>query len=63
MNSRSFLTVGIALLLSAAAWAQQPNQIPVVGVLMVTVGPNDGPALALRKGLRNLGYIEGQNIR
>ena len=48
---------------ATAAWAQQPNQIPVVGVLMVTVGPNDGPALALRKGLRNLGYIEGQNIR
>lgn len=64
--TRRLILLALALNLAAtatAAWAQQPNQIPVVGVLMVTAGPNDGPAQALRKGLRNLGYIEGQNIR
>jgi putative ABC transport system substrate-binding protein len=45
------------------ATAQQPNKIPVVGFLMMAAGPEDGPVQGLRRGLRDLGYIEGQNIR
>jgi len=58
--------LAIAICFGAAAadvWAQQLGQIPVVGVLMVTAGPLDGPAQALRKGLGQLGYVESQNIR
>jgi len=58
--------LAIALSLAASAidvWAQQPDQVPVVGVLMLAAGPSEGPAQALRRGLRQLGYVEGQNIR
>ena len=44
--------------------AQQTRKIPRVGVLGGQ-SPNDSPAppiLALRQGLRELGYVEGQNI-
>jgi len=30
---------------------------------MVTAGPLDGPGQALRAGLRQLGYVEGQNVK
>jgi len=62
---------GLSLLvvaLSFTAWvgpvrAQQPNQIPVIGVLLVATGPADGPAQGLKKGLSQLGYIDGESIR
>jgi putative ABC transport system substrate-binding protein len=47
-----------------AAEAQQTRKIPRVGVLGGQ-SPTDSPAppiLALRQGLRELGYVEGQNI-
>lgn len=43
--------------------AQRSDQMPAVGVLMVASGPEDGPAQGVRNGLRQLGYVEGQNIR
>jgi putative ABC transport system substrate-binding protein len=64
--TRHSLFLAIALTLAAwaiGAWAQQPERVPVVGVLLLAAGPGEGPAQALRKGLRQLGYIEGQNIR
>src|SRR6185436_10061580 len=48
---------------AAAVWAQQSHPVPVVGVLMVAAGPADGPARGLRKGLGQLGYVDGENIR
>jgi ABC-type uncharacterized transport system substrate-binding protein len=65
MTTRS-LCLAIAVSFAAwtmDVWAQQPDQVPVVGVLMVTAGPRDGPGQALRDGLRQLGYVEGQNIK
>jgi putative tryptophan/tyrosine transport system substrate-binding protein len=66
MNRRDFIT----LLGGAAAWpltvsAQQPGKIPRIG-LMVT-GSLEAPEArvqldAFRQGLRQLGYVEGQNI-
>jgi putative ABC transport system substrate-binding protein len=61
-------TLCLAIALSCAAWAidvwaQQSDKVPVVGVLMVTAGPRDGPGQALRNGLRQLGYVEDKNIR
>ena len=46
-------------LLPTAAWAQQAKSVPVVGVLMVSAGPNEGQIQAMRTGLRELGYKVG----
>jgi putative ABC transport system substrate-binding protein len=59
MNRRSFLTVGIALLLGAAADSAAPADPPRIGFL--TRGP--GPVQeGFHQGLRELGYVEGKNI-
>jgi putative ABC transport system substrate-binding protein len=49
--------------LVAAAGAEQPRTVPVVGILFAAAGPDDPLIEALRRGLRELGYVEGQNIR
>ena len=49
--------------LVAAAGAEQPRTIPVVGILFAAAGPDDHLIEALRSGLRQFGYVEGQNIR
>src|SRR6516162_1537808 len=52
---------------SAAAWplvahAQQPA-LPVIGFLHSTsAGPNVGTVSAFREGLKQAGYVDGQNI-
>jgi ABC-type uncharacterized transport system substrate-binding protein len=56
----------IALLGGAAAWplaaGAQQLHIPRIGVLRVA-GPVNQPAIeGLRQGLRDLGYVDGQNI-
>jgi putative ABC transport system substrate-binding protein len=63
MNRRDFVT----LLGSAAAWpvaarAQQPA-VPVVGYLNFR-GPGQDPHLlsAFREGLKEIGFVEGQNV-
>jgi putative ABC transport system substrate-binding protein len=50
--------------LAFAVSAQQPDRISVVGVLLITAGPNDPLIMGgLRQGLRKAGYVEGRNIR
>lgn len=65
MNRRNSLGALGACLASIAlsASAQKPHQIPTVGLLMTTIGPDDALLQALRKGMRELGYAEGQNVR
>ncbi len=63
MKRREFIT----LLGGTAAWpltarAQQPRRIPRIAVLNPGDGPSSPQIGAFRKGLRELGYIEGQNI-
>jgi putative ABC transport system substrate-binding protein len=66
VNRRTFLcglTLG-TLTTPFVGEAQQTRKIPRVGVL-AGQSPNDSPAppiLAFRQGLRELGYVEGQNI-
>ncbi|HEX2932908.1 MAG TPA: hypothetical protein VHV54_24475, partial [Candidatus Binatia bacterium] len=48
--------------LSFPAEAQQPKQIPRIGYLTLSSSSPSPLQEAFRKGLRQLGYIEGQNI-
>jgi putative tryptophan/tyrosine transport system substrate-binding protein len=63
MRPRAFL-FGVAFALAQAlsfAWAQQVDKVPSVGVLL-TSSLTSPHYQAFRQGLRDLGYIEGQNI-
>src|SRR5678815_2439286 len=62
--------IGLAVVLTVsltfaplAADAQQAGKVPRMGFLSVT-SPSDRPPLldAFRQGLRELGWVEGQNI-
>jgi putative ABC transport system substrate-binding protein len=55
------ILVGVILLAAAAiAGAQQPKKIPRIGFLGTTATSND--LKVIRERLRELGYMEGQNI-
>jgi putative ABC transport system substrate-binding protein len=57
----ALLTVG--LVMAPSATAQQPIKVPVIGMLMVSAGPNDSVVEAFRLGLREQGYVDGRNLR
>jgi putative ABC transport system substrate-binding protein len=63
VDRRTFIAVGAAwLALPLAAEAQQPGKVPRIGFLFFG-SPGPSPELdAFRRGLRELLYIEGQNI-
>jgi len=66
---RAYTLIAVLILLPAllaaplAADAQQAGKVPRIGFLSVT-SPSDRPSLldAFRQGLRELGWVEGQNI-
>ena len=64
MNRRLLLFALVLNLVFApnVAWAQQPR-ISVVGYLVFAAGPDDPLFGIFRQGLRELGYVEGRNIR
>jgi putative tryptophan/tyrosine transport system substrate-binding protein len=54
--------VGALWIFAAAAWAQ--GKVATVGVLIAVPSAGHAPHLAqLRRGLRDLGYVEGRNLR
>jgi ABC-type uncharacterized transport system substrate-binding protein len=59
-----FLAISAMLGGATIAHAQQPKNIPRIGLLSGSGNPNNpGPLVdAFRQGLRDLGYIEGKNI-
>ena len=53
----------ILLVLNVSACASQPKKVARIGYLAAVSASADAPRLeAFRQGLRDLGYIEGQNI-
>jgi len=59
------LVVALSLAILAAPLAtaaQQPGKVPRIGVLSVFSPQGPSPADGLRRGLRELGYVEGRNI-
>src|SRR6476661_8049047 len=64
MLRRDFLCVvsGAAVALPLSARAQQP-ELPVIGFLNSRgPGENEGILIAFRRGLKEAGYVEGQNV-
>ena len=59
-----FLVVVLSLVaLAFAGWAQAATRVPVVGILSVSAGANDQVYEAVRKGLNELGYVDGRDFR
>lgn len=64
--TRHFLLLALGLSLAVAgtdAWAQRTRNLPIVGYLTLAAGPDDPIATTWRQGLRDVGYVDGQNIR
>ena len=62
-NATSILVALIVFALSTSAEAQQPKKIPRIGFLLAPARSTvSEPLDAFRQGLRELGYVEGQNI-
>jgi putative ABC transport system substrate-binding protein len=64
VDRRAFLIGSGALLTSslAAEAAPQAGKVPRVGVVSLSHTTQESVGGALRKGLRDLGYVEGQTI-
>ena len=65
MKSKSFfwLLTTVLLIIAGSADAQQPKKIVRIGYLSVLSSASDAARLeAFRQGLRELGYVEGQNL-
>jgi putative tryptophan/tyrosine transport system substrate-binding protein len=62
-NLKRFAFSVVLLTLSFSAEAQQPQKVPRIGLLSgLRPSPMPPSIEAFRKGLRELGYVEGQNI-
>ena len=63
---KSLIAVSLLAILTAASWdrvaAQQPEKLQRIGYLALTAGPSEREEI-LNRGLRELGWIEGQNLR
>ena len=58
----SIALLGGAAAWPAGAWAQQPGKVPRIGFLFHGSPGSSKEIDAFRQGLRELGYVEGQNI-
>src|SRR5262249_62285987 len=60
---RSIVTLILTLLVTLlAAEAQPPAKVARIGVLRLEASPSSPQAGAFRQGLKEYGYVEGQNI-
>ena len=65
MNRRFILSLLAAAITSAVTptRAERSGKVPVVGLLMLSAGPNDPIVERIRRELRGLGYVDGTTIR
>ena len=64
MNRRKFLLAAAALAGPTPAQAQQAQRVPVIGFLHPGFPDSGSPVFdALHAGLRDFGYVEGENVR
>ena len=57
-----FGVFALILLVAPLAAGQPAGKVPIVGVLVSGPGPQTRVGEAMRQGLRDLGYVEGQTI-
>jgi len=64
LRAAALITIVALLLTPLAAWAQQAGRSPRIGWLSFAIGSPTGMELvgAFRQGLREHGWVEGQNI-
>ena len=66
VNDHKFVAIfvlgAMLLALTCLAEAQQPKKVPRIGFLSDTLDAQKNRLAAFQKGLRDLGYLEGQNI-
>ena len=59
----NWILIAFVLITATVAQAQQPKKIPRIGYLSARDPASDSDrSAAIRQGLRELGYVEGQNI-
>jgi ABC-type uncharacterized transport system substrate-binding protein len=64
MNRRRFLLAAAALVGPTPAQAQQAQRVPVIGFLHPGFPDSGSPVFdALHEGLRDFGYVEGENVK
>src|SRR5262245_35771109 len=65
MNTKMIVCLVVATLLSTASFveAKQPKKIPRIGYLSISSSSDSAHRIeAFRQGLRDVGYVEGENI-
>ena len=64
MRLLRLVVAALILAVAAIAWAQRRESIPILGVLRTSsFVANDPSTEALKRALREHGYVEGQNIK
>jgi len=66
MNRRELMALmaGAGITFPASAQAQQPQKVPILGFLHPGFPESGSPTInSVRQGLRDAGYVEGENIR
>jgi putative ABC transport system substrate-binding protein len=64
MFRRIVFCLPLTLLLLTVAEAEQSGNVPLIGFLSTGTRTTYAPGIeALRQGLRDLGYVEGKNIK
>src|ERR1700676_4184513 len=62
MDRRSFICDIVIITLAAPAIAQPGRTLPVIGILHSVHNPRGRTMTALRQGLQDLGYVDGQSV-
>ncbi len=63
MNRRRAAQSIIALLCAWIGRSSAQQKVPIIAIPLIFAGPNDGIMQTLRRGLRERGWIDGENIR